>query len=68
MPYNHRRLVDAMTAAGDTKSPQVARRLAVHPATAWRLIKGRSKPAAETLAAIEREYGLTAADLYGGAQ
>ncbi|MCT9090611.1 helix-turn-helix domain-containing protein [Streptomyces sp. ASQP_92] len=68
MHYNHRRLVDAMAKVGDTKSPQVAQRLDVHPATAWRLIKGRSKPAGETLAAIEREYGLTAADLYGGAQ
>ncbi|WP_369377630.1 hypothetical protein [Streptomyces sp. cg36] len=68
MPYNHRRLLDAMSEAGDTKSPQVARRLAVHPATAWRLIKGLSKPAAETLVAIEREYGLTAADLYGVAE
>lgn len=68
MPYNHPRLLAAMAEVGDTKSPQVAHRLAVHPATAWRLIKGRSRPAAETLVAIEREYGLTATDLYGATE
>lgn len=64
MHYDHARLRAAMAEAGDTNSSHVAEALSVHPATAWRLINGHSEPAAETLAEIERRYGITAADLF----
>ncbi|GAU67658.1 hypothetical protein SSP35_05_02250 [Streptomyces sp. NBRC 110611] len=67
MHYDHARLLAAMNAAGDTDGARAARRLDVHPATAWRLRVGRSQPSTRTLAAIERAYGLTASDLFRSA-
>ncbi|MFE7638332.1 helix-turn-helix domain-containing protein [Kitasatospora sp. NPDC057518] len=63
MSYQHERLVCAARAAGDRTDSDIAERLKVAPVTAWRLRTGRTTPAGRTLAAIERAYGLTPADL-----
>ena len=68
MNYDHDRLIAAWDAAGDTTSADVARRLGVDPATAWRLRRGITRPSSSTLASIERAYGLTAAELFGAAR
>ncbi|ARF55976.1 helix-turn-helix domain-containing protein [Streptomyces gilvosporeus] len=67
MHFDHARLLAALAAAGDTTDAKIAHRLGVNPSTAWRLRNGVTRPAARTLAAIERAYGVTAAELYGGA-
>ncbi|MFE1773728.1 helix-turn-helix domain-containing protein [Streptomyces sp. NPDC059008] len=68
MHFDHARLLAAWKAAGDTTDAAVARRLEINPATAWRLRNGVSRPSSATLARIERAYGITAGELFGGAR
>lgn len=64
MHIDRARLLAAIAAAGDLTDAAIARRLGVNPSTAWRLRNARTVPATSTLAAIERAYGLTPAQLF----
>jgi transcriptional regulator with XRE-family HTH domain len=48
---------------GDANSNQMAMRLGIDRATAWRLWNGRTTPSLAVAAAVEEHYGLTAAQL-----
>ncbi|MEW2573615.1 helix-turn-helix transcriptional regulator [Streptomyces sp. NPDC047070] len=67
MPWSNERVLAAARAAGDTTDKALAARLGVSPVTAWRLRTGKCAPGVRTLAAIERAYGVTAAQVIGAA-
>ncbi|MFE7115465.1 helix-turn-helix domain-containing protein [Streptomyces sp. NPDC057654] len=56
-------LLDAAHKAGDHTPADMARRMGVAYLTAYRWATGRTTPSPRGLAAIERTYGLTPADL-----
>ena len=64
MHIDRTHLLDVIETAGDLTAEAIARRLGVSPVTAWRLRTGVGLPSARTLAAIERAYGLTPAQLF----
>lgn len=63
MTYDRTQLREAAFRLGDRKFDQVKDRLGVSRATAHRLWTGRGEPKATTAAAVQREYGVTAAQL-----
>ncbi|MEU7046070.1 helix-turn-helix transcriptional regulator [Streptomyces varsoviensis] len=56
-------LLDAAHKAGDHTPAAMARRMGVAYLAAYRWATGRNAPSPSGLAAIERTYGLTPADL-----
>ncbi|MDT0432767.1 XRE family transcriptional regulator [Streptomyces salyersiae] len=63
MRYDRTRLRAAAAQRGDMRFDQVKDRLKISRATAHRLWNGHGEPKARTAAAVQREYGLSAADL-----
>ncbi|MFH8403764.1 helix-turn-helix domain-containing protein [Streptomyces sp. NPDC018019] len=63
MPYASAALRAAATKRGDHTPAAMARRMGVPYLAAYRWATGRHAPSPAGLAAIERAYGLTAADL-----
>ncbi|MGC5343685.1 XRE family transcriptional regulator [Streptomyces sp. DT171] len=61
--YDRKALRAAAAVRGDAHFEQVATRLGVARATAWRLWTGKGAPSARTAAAIHREYGLGTGEL-----
>ncbi|MEV5086839.1 helix-turn-helix domain-containing protein [Streptomyces griseoincarnatus] len=65
MSFNPKPLrLAAATRHEDYSVPAIARRLSLPPATVYRWTSGRGVPSGESLAVIERTYGVTAADLF----
>ncbi|MGA5084057.1 helix-turn-helix domain-containing protein [Streptomyces pseudogriseolus] len=56
--------VAALAKKNDTTAAAIARRIGIPYGTVIRWTSGRSVPAGPALAAIERAYGVTAADLF----
>ncbi len=63
MSYAPSALVAAAQATGDHTPADMARRMGMPYLTVYRWATGRHVPGPSGLAAIERAYGLTAADL-----
>ncbi|MDN3056210.1 helix-turn-helix transcriptional regulator [Streptomyces sp. SRF1] len=63
MSYAPAALLAAAQNAGDRTPADMARRMGVPYLAAYRWATGRHAPSPSGLAAIERTYGLTAADL-----
>lgn len=63
MSYAPDALLDAARKAGDRTPADMARRMKVPYLAAYRWATGRHAPSPSGLAAIERTYGLTSADL-----
>jgi transcriptional regulator with XRE-family HTH domain len=61
--YDRTLLHERARRLGDANSNQMANRLGLDRATAWRLWKGKVTPTAPVLAAVHEHYGLTAGDL-----
>lgn len=59
--YDRTALIEAAKSIGDRNPSDTARRLKVARNTAWRLWKGKTKPDADTLAAVQLHYGLPSA-------
>ncbi|MFF2922759.1 helix-turn-helix domain-containing protein [Streptomyces celluloflavus] len=63
MSYAPHALLAAAYAAGDRNPADMARRMGVPYLAVYRWATGRNSPGPAGLAAIERTYGLTPADL-----
>lgn len=61
--YDRTALRTVAIANGDAHYVDLANRLRVAPATAWRLWTGKTAPSARVAAAVEAAYGLSAAAL-----
>lgn len=61
--YDRTALRAAARHMGIETPTELARELKVSGSTAWRLWEGTHRPSAETLAAVQQRYGLTAGDL-----
>lgn len=63
MGYKPAHLISAAEAHGDSTCAEMARTLGVPYISAYRWYTGRNSPNAQGLAAIERAYGVTAAEI-----
>ncbi|MDX3063392.1 XRE family transcriptional regulator [Streptomyces sp. ND04-05B] len=61
--YDRAHLVAVATDKGDRHYTDLATRLKVAPATAWRLWTGKTAPSARVAAAVQDEYGIPASRL-----
>jgi transcriptional regulator with XRE-family HTH domain len=61
--YDRALLVAIASDKGDRHYTDLAERLKVAPATAWRLWTGKTAPSARVAAAVEHAYGLPASRL-----
>ncbi|MEF3114515.1 helix-turn-helix transcriptional regulator [Streptomyces chrestomyceticus] len=63
MSYTPAHLIAAASTRGDNTTAEIARRLGVPYVSAYRWLTGRNAPGPHALAAIERAYGVTAAEI-----
>lgn len=63
MPYDRTTLRTVARTMGDKTPSDVARRLGIPAATAWRLYNGHTAPSLRVAAAVEHHYGITATHL-----
>ncbi|MFD4880045.1 XRE family transcriptional regulator [Streptomyces sp. NPDC058420] len=61
--YDRAHLQAIAIGKGDRHYSDLATRLKVAPATAWRLWTGKNAPSARVAAAVEAEYGIPASQL-----
>ncbi|WP_432194752.1 XRE family transcriptional regulator [Streptomyces sp. bgisy027] len=61
--YDRAHLQAVASGKGDRHYTDLAARLKVAPATAWRLWTGKTAPSARVAAAVEAEYGISASGL-----
>jgi len=61
--YDRAHLQAVATDKGDRHYTDLATRLKVAPATAWRLWTGKTAPSARVAAAVQDEYGIPASRL-----